>query len=515
MKRMARKAIVISASLLLAFSVQGGTNEWGSLPEDAKAVYKEALACLANGEQSRAEKLLDGSLDRYADSQRLLFMRGVLKRSRFSVGAAHGYFKQTAKLGKGTVPGKAAWQALLTDLDYYDGGRDFGIHLSKLKKVSDLHPDEPLVKWLYAIECRTVRERAEEAAAAYADLLAGWKVGAVMAHHTYANVLAEQLGRNEQALEHRVIALDLQEASWTHQGMANTLYSLERFEQALPHYEKAAQLEPADARHWYQWGKCLFRLKKYGEAYQKYTHALKLDPSNLNYKRRTADCLLPMGKRDEAVKLYEDVVAKDPGNKSARTTLSSLREATTNGTAVVLGSAPASVTSELMEAQKYWLGRDGYERNYPKAVEVFERVYGYNHSKFSGLSASNIAGMYARGGFGLERDRDLALVWYERALEAGNNQAYAGLIRLYLSKPGRSAKDVETAIGYAGQLENVTPEDAPGLAAAADAYAASGNYPKAIELQEKAIAILQQRNLSRMLPSFEKKLERFKQADHR
>jgi len=181
-----------------------------------------------------------------------------------------------------------------------------------------------------------------------------------MVHHTYANLLSEELGMQQKALVHRKIALGMTEASWTFQGMANTLVKLDRNEDAEPYYAKAAERDPDDARHWSQWGSCLFKLKRYSAAMEKYSKASELDPESAYYRQRIADCLLDMGRRAEGIALYKELLAENPDNKLVELSLKAAQGAGTVTRIKSKGGA-TSFGRNIMEAQNF-RKRDPYCR---------------------------------------------------------------------------------------------------------------------------------------------------------
>ncbi|KAB8314540.1 serine/threonine-protein kinase [Tolypothrix campylonemoides VB511288] len=62
---------------------------------------------------------------------------------------------------------------------------------------------------------------------------------------------------------------------------ANTLYELQRYQDALSRYEKAVNIRPEYAQAWNGQGKTLYELKEYKEALAAYDQAIQLEPDYL------------------------------------------------------------------------------------------------------------------------------------------------------------------------------------------------------------------------------------------
>ena len=237
----------------------GSAVEWGTQAEPARAAYDEAIGLLSKGRQPDAEKTVDGGCEAFPDSQRLWFLRAVLYRSRFHKSDAFQSFSKAYALGATNLLGQVAMLSVSLD---HDLGVDAG--LESLRNLVAGHPDEILVRWLFAIQCRTHRLYSEEAAHQYEWILQQWNPGPVMVNHTYANILTESLKQPEKALPFRERALALSQRGWTYQGYANTLMALKRYEEASAAFEKAVEIEPDSNQYRRQWGNCLAQLgKKY------------------------------------------------------------------------------------------------------------------------------------------------------------------------------------------------------------------------------------------------------------
>jgi len=79
----------------------------------------------------------------------LLFFLGVLERSRFKMKVAYEAFYEVSELGMDSVSGLSARASMALDC-----GVDTEKAFQALRGLIADHPDEFLVRWLFAIQCR-------------------------------------------------------------------------------------------------------------------------------------------------------------------------------------------------------------------------------------------------------------------------------------------------------------------------------------------------------------------------
>lgn len=225
--------------------------------KDAQRLYAEAMELLAIGRQKDAEKLVADACITHPSSQRLLFLRGVMERSRFHRKAAFQTFSEVYALDVDTVLGRVVKVSISLDFDF---GIDAG--LESMRSLIAEHPEEILFRWLFAIQCRTHGRCTEEAAEQYETILRKWNPAPVMVNHTYANILTESLGQPKKALEFRQQALSQAQQGYTYQGYGNTLRKLGRYEEACAAFEKAVEIKPDSQAYRRQWGDCMAEIGK-------------------------------------------------------------------------------------------------------------------------------------------------------------------------------------------------------------------------------------------------------------
>lgn len=262
---------------LLSSGQQAEAEELLSSAVDTVPEIKSVLAHLRKREESQAEQIVLKQLDFYRKWQRIFFLVAACDRSRFDVQGTLPVFTLTRKIDETSAVGQAA------DLVY----RLDGVFLVRLlpdetlvkfRKLADANPDDVVIRWMAAVQCRT-HNRNEEGVEHYKKVLEKWKPGPVLVHQTYANLLHE-LQRYEDALVERRIAVKLARASWTYDGLANTLDCLNRHEEADKARAEVIQLEPDRSDYWCKWAVTCLHMNKFDEAIAKASRALELDPNN-------------------------------------------------------------------------------------------------------------------------------------------------------------------------------------------------------------------------------------------
>jgi Ca-activated chloride channel family protein len=92
----------------------------------------------------------------------------------------------------------------------------------------------------------------------------------------------------------------------------NALYKKGRYDEALPHYERARK--PGDSRPLYNAGAALYRLKEFDGAAEAFGAAGRRQDAVYN----RGNALLQSGKTDEAVAVFREAVLLDPSDEAAR-----------------------------------------------------------------------------------------------------------------------------------------------------------------------------------------------------
>lgn len=267
-----------------------------SLPQDK--AYVAVLALWGEGYQSRAEQLSDQLIKTFPRNQNLMFFTAMCIRSRFEIREAHSWLARVFDLDHSSMYGQAAEAMMFVDSrEHSDQG------MKELDELTKTTNGDPLILWEAAIACRTLNNP-ELGVTYYNQLLKKIPVGPSLLHQTYANML-DKLQRYDEALEHREMAVKLEPASWSYQGLAATLWKLKRYDEASKAYEKAVTYNGALPSYWGEWGVCLLLLNKPEEALSKGQKALELDSHDSSGMECVAQALARLGKTDEAIAFCE------------------------------------------------------------------------------------------------------------------------------------------------------------------------------------------------------------------
>ena len=291
----------VEASFLTKFiSNSSEYNQVNSAPNcslKADAAYNRVVDLLSDGRQVDAETFILSALKTHSSDIQLLFAKAVLERSRWSKQSAIFWFSVVQKVkGDGYLKEAAK---LCTQID---NGKNVEENLKKLNRLVDQHLDHVFMVWLGAIQCRQQTRSnstlapsrklpiAKKGKEYYETLLKKFRLGPVMVHHTYANLLTESLREYDLAMKHRELTLFMTSGHWALQGVANTLLDMGEYEKANAVWARVVRMRPQDPDYWFGWGITLDKLGRHAEASEKYKKAFELSPttysSNSNQNHR-------------------------------------------------------------------------------------------------------------------------------------------------------------------------------------------------------------------------------------
>ncbi|HVU90069.1 MAG TPA: tetratricopeptide repeat protein [Pirellulales bacterium] len=287
--------------------VQSAPADQAAVPPNDEGFEARFLALLSAGKQGEAERLLGTELNRYPaalqlvdflrrgdfkaahdhkmknfrairPAQRALFLRAACLRSRFDKEIAFQTFTAVLMCGRRTPSSRCAEAMLELDSEQLHKGppADVDRAFADFEKLADRYPDDVIVRWMLAVQCRTW-DRNELGVIAFKKILERWHPGPAIVHQTYANLL-DNLGRYDEALPERRLAVALSPAWWTYDGLGNTLDNLSRFAEADAAHAIATRMNPQRALNWSNWAESLNGLGKFDEAIKKSEQALKLNP---------------------------------------------------------------------------------------------------------------------------------------------------------------------------------------------------------------------------------------------
>ena len=137
------------------------------------------------------------------------------------------------------------------------------------------------------------------------------------AHGALGLALSDQ-GRVREALPHFQRALELDPKSVaTEQNIGNAYYRLGEFAAAREHYQRAVALDPKFASGFNGLGAALWELHEVDGALQAYRTSLSLDPHHLGAQQNIARALFALGRFADAARHYAEVAHQQPTSPNA------------------------------------------------------------------------------------------------------------------------------------------------------------------------------------------------------
>lgn len=276
-------------------------------------VYDKVIGEISEGRQAVAEDILDYYLFVHTNDQRLAFARAVCSRSRFNIGQATHYFSFVEDIDYRSVEGRCARCVIAIDNnDHVDD------NMGSLKIMAEQNRKDPFIYWIIGIMCRDYqrstgsKKYSRDGAYAFKRALAMFTTGPVMIHHTYANILSEELSLHAQALSHRRVAVQLEQKAWTYQGLGNTLTRMGQYDEANEAYSKMVALATNNANYWASWGDSLCQQKKWDECIEKCNTALSIDPTDYHARNDMAYAYEQKGKYSDALEQYVETMHSNP-----------------------------------------------------------------------------------------------------------------------------------------------------------------------------------------------------------
>ena len=325
MKSALQSAAILSTIILVTGILGAQATKPASQPASKPAlsnIETRFLALISEGKQSEAENLLEKQYTKAGNqpiNPRVVFLTACCLRSRFMVEDSYPIFKTIAERDGGSVEGQCAIHIL-----YLDSRKDVEKHFEALRKLADDNPDDLMLRWMVAVQCRTLNKN-EEGVKHYKKLLEKWNPGPVLVHQTYANLL-DELNRFDEALVERRKAVELDPAPWCYQGLGNTLASMNKFQEANEAYAKSVELAPEGASYWRCWAWGLERQGNFDEAIVKAEKAIALNPKEWRAWNTWGWCLKSQGKHEEAIAKFRKALEINPDDNNARTQINNLEK---------------------------------------------------------------------------------------------------------------------------------------------------------------------------------------------
>ena len=138
-----------------------------------------------------------------------------------------------------------------------------------------------------------------------------------------------RMRRYEDALAALTHALalqpDLPVAGALHRVMGRSEQELGRPDAALPHYERALEIDPDDVQAVELLARLQFVRERYLESFALFRTLVEIDPGNARIHANLGAALYHLGRVEDAIGSFEHALSLDPTLESVRTTLEQLR----------------------------------------------------------------------------------------------------------------------------------------------------------------------------------------------
>ncbi len=238
------------------------------------------IELVSRGKEKQAHDYKMQNLAELRTAQRPLFLMACCQRSRFNEKGAFLLFNMVWMLDHRTPAAKCAYFVLGLDSQQLRQAskKEIDRAFKIMRKMADENPDDVMVRWMLAVQCRSW-ERNEEGAEAYKQVLEKWNPGPALVHQTYANLL-DELRRYDEALVERQQVVKMEPAGWSYDGLGNTLHNLGRNDEACAVHRMATSIAPDRSMYWSNWAVALNGQRDYAEAIEKCQRALQLDDQN-------------------------------------------------------------------------------------------------------------------------------------------------------------------------------------------------------------------------------------------
>ena len=268
-------------------------------PELATAgkAFAAAIEKLGQGEQADAEDFLDGALQNFPDDQRLVFLRGVCERSRFSIRGAMPYFGKTVTLNPTTT--EALCANLVMRLDMRKNSAE---NFNALRLLVAGHPDDVLLQWMLAVQCRAYTNKLE-GIAHYREVCKHFDTPPVLVHQTMGNLL-DGACLYDEARPCRDIALRQERAGWTLNAMGALFIDQRRYTDAVAYFAEAVAVSPRVNYHWQNQVRNLLALRRWEEALEQVEQGLRQFPDDEKLRWQKAQALEELGRHEEAARAF-------------------------------------------------------------------------------------------------------------------------------------------------------------------------------------------------------------------
>jgi tetratricopeptide (TPR) repeat protein/mono/diheme cytochrome c family protein len=298
--------------------------------------------------------------------------------------------------------------------------------------------------------------------------------------------------------------------SWfARSGLSTALNAQGRMDEALPHIRQAIRLRPRHPELHYNLANTLMALGRSGRAIKAYERALALEPDHPKAHNNLAVALQQRGELERAVHHYREQLAASPMDALPRANLGAALleqgrlEAADQEFRHALKLDPNSITAlegrgDLARARGQL---EQAERRYRQALTVEPGAPGAHY----GLGAIRLA----------QGAREPAIGHFRRAVKS--DRTYIGVLNedawRLATHPDPALRAPEQALVLSTLANELTGHERPRLLATlAAAQAANGEFDRAVQTLERALALADDTSAARYIPEFRERLALYRRG---
>jgi len=337
----------------------------------------------------------------------------------------------------------------------------------------------------------------------------------VEAHSHLGNVLAlAEQGKFDEAIYHYRLALQLKpDYAEVYNDLGNALSALGQYEDALRHYRQAFQLKPDDASvHHYNLGFALQSQGKLEEAINQYRVALQLKPNHAKAHANLASVLLAQGKFDEAITHCRQALQLRPDYAEVHNNLgNALSGQGSLGEAIRHYRLALELRPQYPEAHYNLANELSAEGNLDEAISHYRQALQF---KLDYAEAHNNLGLALT----MIGRLDEAFQHFQKArqLKPDWPAPLTAIAQILAVHPNPKRRNAGQAIKFAEQASRMTEyRSAPILSTLASAYAAAGQFDRAVTTAQTALELASVSHAEGLANQIRQRLELYqRQAKH-
>jgi len=329
------------------------------------------------------------------------------------------------------------------------------------------------------------------------------------AHSNLGNALAAQ-GRLDEAVKHYRQALQINpDYVHAHYNLGSVLRSQGRLDEAIGHYRQALQISPDYVYALCGLGVALQSQGKLEEAVSCYRQALQIAPDYTEAHSNLGNALAEEGRLDEAISCYRQALLIDPNYAHAHCNLG------------IAMSAKGKLDEAISHYRRALQSKPDYTEAHNNLAAALEAQGRLDEAIKHYRQALQIVPDYARVHYNLGHvlvmagQLDVALEHFREAVRLKPDwpTPLNDLARILATHTDSKVQDARQAIRFAEHAAELTKYQNPSiLETLAAAYAAAGQFDRAVTTTEAALTLASDAQADELVNHLRKQLKLYRQA---